>query len=698
MKSITKQSISLRWIIAIVILLPAGSVEAQNTPEGDTLTVYTLDPIVVSGRVDALTGLTSTASTGFVGHQDLRLRPLVREGELLETVPGMILAQHSGDGKANQFFVRGFNLDHGTDFFTQVEGMPVNLRSHAHSHGYTDLNFIVPELVDHVEYKLGNYYADIGDFGSAGGAHFRLRRRFDRPIFSVGVGDNGFQRTAAAGSKDLGSGTLLAGGEWKEYNGPWTVDQNLKKHSGMLRYTWQTGQNTFSLTTLGYANGWNPSDQIPQRAVDLGLISRFGQIDTTLVGETSRYSISGNWTRSSANSSQRLDIYGIRYNLDLLMNFTYFLDNPIKGDQLRQRDRNRRVTGLNLADLRSFSFLGKNHSITNGVQLRVDRANVSLYRARERLNYATVRADDVDQGSMSVYTEIESPWSSYFRTVAGLRGDLLRSDISSNIAANSGISTDGLVSPKLSLILAPSVTTDVYVSGGFGFHSNDGRGTVLTVDPSSGEPVSPVSPLVRSIGAEFGVRSTPLQGWRSTLAIWTVGLDSELIFIGDTGSTEPGDASRRYGVTLANFYSLLSTVTADIAISLTRSRHLGLPRGRDHVLGSMERVIASGLTWDPSEQSDGPFAALRLRHLGGYPIIEDNSKRADSSSLLNLNAGYRLGGVRVGLSILNLLDTVGSDIAYWYGSRLPGDTAAFDGVHFHPVEPRQLRLTVSVGG
>ena len=177
MESITKQSISLGWIIAIVILLPAGSVEAQNTPEGDTLTVYTLDPIVVSGRVDDLTGLTSTASTGFVGHQDLRLRPLVREGELLETVPGMILAQHSGDGKANQFFVRGFNLDHGTDFFTQVEGMPVNLRSHAHSHGYTDLNFIVPELVDHVEYKLGNYYADIGDFGSAGGAHFRLRRR-----------------------------------------------------------------------------------------------------------------------------------------------------------------------------------------------------------------------------------------------------------------------------------------------------------------------------------------------------------------------------------------------------------------------------------------------------------------------------------------------------------------------------------------
>ena len=153
MKSVTKQSISLGWIITIVILLPAGSVEAQNTPEGDTLTVYTLDPIVVSGRVDDLTGLTSTASTGFVGHQDLRLRPLVREGELLETVPGMILAQHSGDGKANQFFVRGFNLDHGTDFFTQVEGMPVNLRSHAHSHGYTDLNFIVPELVDHVEYK-----------------------------------------------------------------------------------------------------------------------------------------------------------------------------------------------------------------------------------------------------------------------------------------------------------------------------------------------------------------------------------------------------------------------------------------------------------------------------------------------------------------------------------------------------------------
>ena len=693
-----KQLSSLRWTPAFLAFLLGGSIEAQNTPTGDSLTVYTLEPVVVSGRVDDLTGLTPTASTGFVGHQDLRLRPLVREGELLETVPGMILAQHSGDGKANQFFVRGFNLDHGTDFFTQVEGMPVNLRSHAHSHGYSDLNFLVPELVDHVEYKLGNYYADIGDFGSAGGAHFRLRRRFDRPTFSVGVGDNGFQRTAAAGSKDLGSGTLLAGGEWKVYDGPWTVGQDLKKRSGMLRYTWQMGQNTFSVSALGYTNAWNSSDQIPQRAIDLGLISRFGQIDPLLNGETSRYSISGNWTRSSANSSQRVDIYGIRYDLDLLMNLTYFLDNPIKGDQVRQRDRNRKMAGLNLADLRAFNFLGKRHDVTSGIQLRADHANVSLHRSQERLNYATIRSDHVDQESMSAYMEIESPWSPYFRTVAGLRGDLLRSDITSNITANSGISTDGLVSPKLSLILAPSVTTDFYLSGGLGFHSNDGRGTVLSIDPSSGEPVSPVSPMVRSTGAEFGVRSTPLPGWRATLAVWTVGLDSELIFIGDTGSTEPGNASRRYGVTLANFYRILSTVTADVDVSLTRSRHLGVSKGEDHVLGSMERVIASGLTWEPSEQEDGPFAALRLRHLGGYPIIEDNSKRAGSSSLLNLNAGYSLRGVRVGLSVLNLLDTVGSDIAYWYGSRLPGDAAAFDGVHFHPVEPRQFRFTVSVGG
>ena len=684
-------------MVPIAFALPAPATAQASPPDtlrADTVPVYTLAPITVRGRVDDLRGSASTASVGYVGFPDLRLRPLVREGELLETVPGMILTQHSGSGKSNQMFVRGFNLDHGTDFSTRVEGMPVNIPTHAHGQGYTDLNFITPEFVDHIEYSLGNYYAEIGDFSSAGGAHLRLRRAFPRPLVAMGLGEDGFRRIVAAGSAAIGArGTLTGGVETKGFDGPWERPEDLRKLSGMARYGWTGSTTTVSLLALAYDNRWNASDQIPLRAVRSGLLSRYGQIDPTLGGRTSRYSLSASVERSPGDFSQRLEAYAVRYDLDLFSNFTYRLENPAAGDQIRQQDSGRWTMGLNLSHAQGW---GDRHAVTVGSQTRLDLADVGLSRTNNRVLVDVVRRDDVTQWSTGLFGEIESRWAPWVRTTLGLRADLHGFDVRSDRAENSGGDEDGILSPKASLTLTPWSGTELYVSGGLGFHSNDARGVVTTVDPATGEPARPVDPLVRSRGAEVGVRATPVGGLRSTMALWTVELDSELLFVGDAGTTEASGASRRTGVTLANFYRLSSQWTTDLDISFTRARFLDADPDADRIPGALENVVAAGLTYEPD--GDGLLGAIRLRRFGSYPLIEDDSQRAHANELLNLNVGYRWGAARVTLSVLNLLDERHSDIQYVYASRLAGEPpGGVEDLHFHPAEPRQVRVGLSWG-
>jgi hypothetical protein len=639
----------------------------------------------------------TTASVGYIGARDLSVRPMLREGELLETVPGMILTQHSGGGKANQIFVRGFNLDHGTDFSTKIEGMPINLPTHAHGHGYTDLNFLIPELVDHVEYSLGNFYAEIGDFGSAGGAEFRLRRSLAEPIFLAGAGQNGHRRVVAAASTAMGTGgTLLAGGEFHGNDGPWDVPENLRKLSGVLRYTYEGGANTFSLTALGYDNDWNASDQIPMRAVEDGTIGRFGQLDNTLGGASSRYSGIASWNRSTASSSQKVEVYGAYYDLDLFSNFTYLLDDPTEGDQFRQQDHGRTILGANLAHLQPLGFGGKDHRLTIGAQLRGDMGELTLSRTSARAFVSTVRNDEFTQWSGGAYAELMSPWSEIFRTTLGLRADAYMFDVTSDLAANTGTSDDQIVSPKLSLAFGPFSGTEIYVSGGLGFHSNDARGTVTTIDPATGDPAEPVDALVRSWGGELGLRSEPVSGLNTTASLWTLELDSELLFVGDAGTTEPSGGSRRMGVTLANFYRITDGWSADLDVSFTQARLLDVPSDENRIPGALERVVAAGFGYEPVDT--GPFAALRLRHFGAYSLIEDNSVRSEATSLVNVSAGYKLGSARLSVHVLNVLDEEHSDIQYFYTSRLAGEPPeGVDDVHFHPSEPRTLQFSLSWG-
>ena len=690
--------LALRCLLLLVFVTGSAALHAQGSStvpsRRDTTRAHALDTLKVSGRIDDLIGVAGTASEGRVGAADLQLRPITREGELLETVPGVIVTQHSGEGKANQYFVRGFNLDHGTDFQTRLEGIPLNLPTHGHGQGYTDLNFIIPEFVDYLDYKLGVYHSEVGDFGSAGAAEFHLLTRIDHPFASVGYGQNGLARLAAGGSTRLGGGELLIGGEGKSYDGPWQLAERVRKFSGLARYNWGSFGSRFSLLGLAYHNRWNANDQIPLRAVDEGLISRFGQLDSTDGGASQRYSLSGSYRHLGEHSTQLVQLFAIYADLTLFSDFTYFLDDQSRGDQFSQTDH-RVILGGNATHVQQLGALGVQHTLRVGVQTRADIINgLGLFHTQSRVRFSTVRQDDVRETGTGVFVDAESHWLPVLRSVVGMRADAYTFGVSSTNSDNSGRRAAGIISPKASLIFAPTQSTELYVSGGFGFHSNDARGTTITVDPSTGAPVARVDPLVRSRGAELGVRSTPFEGFRSTASYWMLKLDSELLFTGDAGITEPSAASRRRGVTFANFFRPLPALSLDADVSFSHAEFVGVSADQTRIPGALENVIASGVTFSPRHA--GIFSSVRLRHYGSYPLNDDNSRRADASNLVNADVGYRLtSGTRLQVSLLNALDSRSDDIQYAYASRLRGETSdGVDDVHFHPAEPRQVRMSI----
>lgn len=683
------------WFALFISSLPLAAQDSAAARPAVDSAPRILQPLVIVGRADDLIGTAVTASQGHVGAVDLRSRPLAREGEILEAVPGFIATQHSGDGKANQYFARGFNLDHGTDFQTRIEGMPVNMVSHAHGQGYTDLNFLIPEVVEYLDYRLGVYHAELGDFGSAGGAELFLAKR-QRPFAVASGGANGLARVATGGSVRAGPGDLLLAAEVKRYDGPWLLDQDLRKYSGVARYSWQAGSSEFSLLGMAYHNRWRATDQIPARAVRSGRISRFGNLDDSNGGGAQRFSLSGSWRHVGESSLQELQVYGIYSDLSLFSNFAFFLDDTTRGDQFHQRE-NRIVAGANLRHIQPVQALGRDHVLKLGLQTRVDAINdVGLHRTQRRQRIGTVRQDDVREWGSGLYGELESRWRPWLRSVIGGRGDVYLLRVDGDIPANSGSRSAGIVSPKASLVLSPSAQAEIYLSGGLGFHSNDARGTTITVDPVGGGPADRVDPLVRSRGAEIGARVSPTAGWRATLSLWALDLDSELLFVGDGGATEPSFESHRRGVTWANFFRPVPQLAFDLDLSFARARFAGVPRSTNRVPGALEHVVAAGVTWVAPER--GPFASVRLRRMGSYALIEDNSVRAKASTLVNAEVGYRFSGVRLEVNVLNLFNSNDRDVQYYYASRLQGEPpGGVEDIHFHPVEPRQVRVSLAWG-
>lgn len=653
-----------------------------------------LEEIVVGGRSTDLVGVAQSATQGRVGQAQLRTRPLLRTGEILETVPGLIATQHSGSGKANQFFLRGFNLDHGTDFAASVEGVPINLRTHAHGQGYLDVNFLIPELVETIQIERGPYYADAGDFSTTGNAEIELVDRLGEGIAKAEVGGDEYYRGLFANSQKVGGGNLLYGLMGRYYNGPWVNEEQGKKVSGVLKYTGGNTSGGYSVVGLSYFNDWNATDQIPRRAVDNGRISRFGAIDPTAGGKTGRYTLAGNWwTTGEGGARTEANAYAAYYHLNLFTNFTYRLANPQRGDQFEQVDR-RFYTGGDISHRWQADWFGRQNTNTVGAELRHDQIfELALHKTDNRERFGTVRSDDVAETSLGAYLENETQWTDKFRTVAGVRGDAYRFDVSSEIDENSGTETDFIASPKLTLTFGPWLETEYYLNLGLGFHSNDARGTTIEVDPATGEEVPPVDPLVRTRGAEVGTRTNAIDGLNSTLSLWYVGLESELLFVGDAGGTEASGETEHYGLEWTNFYRPLDWLALNLDVALTESHFTEAPSGGDEIPNSIGRIVTGGVSVGRSTDWRG---SLRVRHFGPRPLTSDGRIQSQATTLFNVKVGYRFRNLELNVDVLNVLDSEDPDIGYFFKSRLEGEpSGGVADVHFHPVLPRTARLSAT---
>jgi outer membrane receptor protein involved in Fe transport len=687
------------WALAPALVAAQTSTEPQ------------LKEIVIQGTREDLQGIADTASEGIVTSKQIRTRPLQRAGDIMESVPGLVATQHAGGGKANQYFLRGFNLDHGTDFATYIDGAPINLPTHGHGQGYTDLYFLIPELVESVQYRKGPYYAQEGDFSAAGSARIRTVRRLPQAIGIAEVGAAGYRRGVLAGSFGVAGGDLLLAGERGRDDGPWSVAQNLTKSNLLAKYSRGSYANGWSVGLNHYESEWTSTDQIPQRAVDNGSLGRFDSLDPTAGGRSRRTGLTAEWAQSAQGYKTQVNAWALRYQFDLFSNFTYATrgcdgaplptacDSLSALDQFEQVDR-RTAYGLSASHSQPWKLGNFDAIWTLGTDLRRDRiAEVGLYDTQERQRIATVRTDSVSINALGVWGQAEVFLTPKLRATGGLRFDRRALDVNSSVAANSGNTHASISSPKVSLAYSPTASTDVYANWGRGFHSNDARGAVIRVDPRDGStPVDRATPLVRATGYELGARQKWGGSLVTTASLWALKLDSELLFVGDAGTTESSRPSRRQGVELTANWRPSSAWEIDSDVSLSRSRFSDSDPAGNRIPGAMERVVTVGATY-----GSGPWTlGARVRHFGPHALIEDNSIRAAGSTLTNVKLAYRLNkSAELSLDVFNVFNRQANDIEYAYGSRLPGEAPFVDGVtpattHFHPSSPRTARVGLKV--
>ena len=720
----------------------------EQVPLRISLAVSTVNTNVeVQGREDSLIGIADSATQGTVGYKQIDDRPILRSGEVLETVPGLIITQHAGGGKANQYFLRGFNLDHGTDFAVFLDGMPLNLSSHAHGEGYADMNIVIPEFVERLNYEKGPYYAEIGNYSSAGSADVKFFKTLPHNFFQVEGGMYNYARAVFGITQKLGSGNLMYGGEAYYDDGPWTHPDAYKKFNGLLTYSRGDDANGLSFTARAYYGKWNSSDQIPITAEPL--VGPFGTLNPTDGGNSQRYSLQGEWHRQGANSATTIMGYGFYYDLDLFSDFTYYLNDPVKGDQFEQQDR-RWVTGVAAAHTIFSQWFGRKVENTFGLQVRNDWVHNGLYQtqARARSDKNDSNACDADpipecdsnpdltavlpaatdvnrftETMIGFYVENKIQWAEKFRSVLALRGDEAIDNITNltptyvatelpgapviNFSKlNSGSASQFLPSPKASFIFGPWSKTEFYVQGGFGFHSNDARGTTQRIEPISPDypfptPTTPISPLVPTKGAEVGVRTVAIPHLQSTVSLWYLYSDSELQQDGDTGGTVASTSpSNRYGVEWTNYYTPLEHLAFDFDFADSKALFTtidpddaapGSPGGR-YVPEAVGLVISSGVTVQDYKNFWG---SLRLRYFGPRNLTSDAIYRSDSTALLNAEIGYHINERwRFSAQFFNLLNRYDHDIDYAYTSRItPTGPAEFTDV-YHPVEPFQVRFVL----
>jgi len=670
----------MRWYVCL------AAVSSMVWPVSGWADSDSVDQITVWGSATNLIGEAKAGSDGTVGKADFELRPLMRVGELVEVIPGMIATQHSGTGKANQYFLRGFNLDHGTDFAAFIDGMPINFRTHGHGQGYLDLNFLIPEIIERVDYSKGTHHADGGDFAVAGTARFNTYDVLPQNFAELTFGGNGYIRGVTGASAALSdTTTLLAAAEAVRYDSPFVLDEDLKKHTGFIKLSSAKGNHRAEVSLSLYDARWNSTDQVPLRAIESGMIDRLGFIDPDLGGETFRTAFQA----TVGIGAWEFGAYLLYYDFSLWSNFTYFANDPVNGDEFEQRDRRLSAGGF-VRSGTPVTLMGKTGQLRTGATVHHDHIfTVGLFNTDARTRLSTVRDDTVQETSLSGFAELELALSERLRALLGLRGDAFFYDVSAQLGANSGSGSDGRLSPSVGLAYAASDAVEFYANYGHGFHSNDVRGAAISIDPVTLAPVDAVDVLVRARGGEAGVR-VEQGGINASLVGFFLLLDSELVFVGDAGTTEPNDATKRFGLEFDAFWQMNDWFVVDISTAWTHARFKDAAPD-DRIPQSVGFVLGAGATVIPAE---GLSATLRLRHFGEAPLIEDDTVRSDPTTLVNLGLTYEWRFLSFGFDIYNLFNAEHADISYFYESQLAGEAAPVEDIHLHPVEPRQFRGSI----
>jgi hypothetical protein len=636
------------------------------------------EQVLITGVRTELLGVATTSSQGVVLKEELTQLPAFRAGQLLETVPGLIVTVHSGEGKANQYLLRGFNLDHGTDLATFVDGMPINMRTHAHGQGYTDLNFFIPEMATGINFTKGPYFAAEGDYASVGAVHIGYLNEIPDQA-SATVGTFGYQRLFGAGTRDVMAGRVLGALELIHYDGPWTHHDDVRKVNAVLRYSQGEASEGFSVTAMYYRGLWNATTDQPERAVTEGLIGRFDTLDPSDGGQSQRMSLSAIYSHGTLDYHFDANAYVINSQLTLWNNFTHFLDDPINGDQEAQDDT-RTIFGGGVSYTLFHMLFGTNSETVVGFQTRYDTIHVDRLHTKERVPLDVTIDDHVREGSVGAYAQLTDYWTDWFRTVLGVREDYFKA---SARGSNAGKGDASLFQPKGSLIFTPFDKWEFYVSGGKGFHSNDFRAV-----PSGGTFIAP------SKGWEVGVRATPIADLTATVTAFQINFNSELTYDPDVGQTSAGRPSNRKGIEVNLTYTPFEWLEFYGSSAFSHARYTDDDPAGKYIPDAPSIIASLGVYVRNLDRWSG---ALEFRYLGEHPLIEDNSIKSTGDQEVNMNVGYDFGeGWKAQLGIFNVLNSKDNAAEFFYTDRLPGEPA--DGVadfHFHPLEPRSFRLTVS---
>ncbi|HUA52917.1 MAG TPA: TonB-dependent receptor [Candidatus Sulfotelmatobacter sp.] len=742
--------VSLRRLLAgsslLCLTAPALAQQAGPNPPPppvDTSQPAQLPEVTVTASRRDLLGTASTASEGVVDDQEIQLTPAYRPGQVLETVPGLTATVHSGEGKANQYLMRGYNLDHGTDLETYVDGMPINQPTHAHGQGYTDLNFMMPELANQISYTKGPYYANVGDFGAVGSARIDYRDTIENQA-TVGVGTLGYERVFTAGSQPVGAGQFLGAAEFQHYDGPFVVPDDERKENLVLRYSEGGQAEGFSITGMFYHNDWTNTTDIPLRAITDGAVpNRFGSLDPSDGGNALRASLSGNYHGELGPGQLAASAFYIYNQLDLFNDFTHFLVDPMHGDQEDQFET-RNVVGGGASYTLPATVAGLDNEFLLGTSIRYDTLNVGRLPSQGQVALTPLQTasdpasfsnnDDVNLFAGALYLQTTTHWMPTVRTVLGLREDYQYGTDHDLLAAlhetagytNGGTRAQSLPQPKGSVIYAPRPDLEFYLSGGEGFHSADLRGVNQDRYAALGLPGT--SLLARQWGEEIGVRANVRKDLALTFAVYNLWQQSETIIDPDVGMDSAGPPSERYGFEVNATYQIRQWLELYGSFS---GNHARFTRPFDDGTGHVGEYITDAPAMAGSLalylHDLGPWSGgLAYRYLGDYPLssgpcmnaaaVHDFPGVATSCAnapttpgqvngkgygQLNLDVHYAIAPTwRASFGIYNLLNTHAAAAEFWYVDRLQSEIAAYPqgraDVHQHPLEPLMARIGLTM--